>query len=102
MRSLLNSLKDYLIDFIENKPTEKNTVSLYSNQMINTISKALEEEVPLHIIATSESFTGHLVKYDKEESLLILKDRSKNLSTMIPLNDVQKISILPASIQRDH
>lgn len=95
MKSLLHYFKIHLVNFIENSPTEKKSISLYSNQMIATISKATLEQTPVHIISNSESLTGQIVHYDKEKRRLILNNQSKNLSTVIELKDIQKISLLP-------
>ncbi|VTS17827.1 Uncharacterised protein [Streptococcus pseudoporcinus] len=95
MKSFLTVLKSILIDFIDNKPQHKQSISLHSNHLITTINNALQEQAPIHIISHEKSITGTLMKYDKLEGQVILNDSQNNLTSILPLNEIEKVTLLP-------
>ncbi|CAM4149510.1 hypothetical protein AT575_01875 [Streptococcus penaeicida] len=96
MKSFMTILKDHLIDFIESKPREKHgKISLNHNQLITKIKKAVSEQVPVHLIANQKSYTGLIVKYDKNEGQIIFNNSQNKLTSIITLKDIEKISPLP-------
>ncbi|EGJ28162.1 hypothetical protein [Streptococcus porcinus] len=103
MKSFLMLLKSILIDFIDNKPQNKHSISLHSNHLITAINNALQEQAPIHIISHEKSVTGTLIKYDKLEGQVILNDSQNNLTSIIPLNEIEKVTLLPrTSINNNH
>lgn len=96
MKSFITDLKDLLIDFIESKPKENQVkISLHDNQLIANIQTAISEQVPVHLIANQKSYTGLIVKYDKNEGQIIFNNSQNKLTSIITLKDIEKISPLP-------
>lgn len=96
MKSFMTNLKDLLIDFIESKPKENQAkISLHDNQLVANIQTAISEQVPVHLIANQKSYTGLIVKYDKNEGQIIFNNSQNKLTSIITLKDIEKISPLP-------
>lgn len=102
MKRAFSSLFEQLKSFVDSTPkTSKNEpINLKRNQLINQIQKASVERLPIHVIYNQGSFTGDLIKYDKEQQKIILKNFSKDLSVIIALQDIDKIAIVPKPIRQ--
>lgn len=102
MKKTFSSLVDQLKSFVDSTPkTAKTTPStLKRNHLINQIQKASSEQLPIHVIYNQGSFTGDLIKYDKEQQKIILKNFNKDLSAIIALQDIDKITIVPNHLRQ--
>ncbi|AXQ79060.1 hypothetical protein DDV21_008160 [Streptococcus chenjunshii] len=98
MKKVLQLLKSYLYEFIEpsSKPKE---ITLKANQIAHTIKQAQKKHLALHAIYGDKSFAGDLVKYDKKEGKLILKNFSQNISTIISIKDIDRLSLVPKTVR---
>ncbi len=75
-------------------------VNLKANQITAIIQSAKEKNLALHAIYNDQSFTGDLVKYDKVNGKLILKNFQKNLSTIISVKDINRLSLVPPTVRK--
>ena len=100
MKKPLKFIVNQLKSFVDGQPKSQkpNHIHLKKNQLIGQIQKALVEQIALHVIYGKKSFTGELIKYDKASQKVILKNFQKNLSVMIDLDDIDKISPVPKTI----
>ncbi|MEX2784313.1 hypothetical protein AB3331_03830 [Streptococcus sp. H49] len=98
MKKFFQLLKSYLYEFIEPSAKPKE-VTLKANQIAYTIKQAQEKHLALHAIYDEKSFTGDLVKYDKKEGKLVLKNFSKNISTIISVKDIDRLSLVPKTVR---
>ena len=66
--------------------------------ILQTIETALQKS-GVHVIFSDKSFTGDIVKYDKERQQLIVKNFQKSMSTIIRISDIKRIRLVPNTIR---
>lgn len=100
MKKPLAFLIEQLKQFIDGKPKVKkpNPINLKKNKLIGQLQQAQVEQTALHVIYGKNSFTGNLIKYDKTSQKIILKNFKQNLSVIISLDEIDKISLVPKTI----
>lgn len=70
-------------------------------EMVDNIQLALHKKAAVHVIYSNQkSITGEIVKWDSRRQQLIVKNFSKNLTAIIRLRTIQKISLVPDSIKK--
>lgn len=85
-------------DFID--PKEKPTLEeITKRQLLNIIKQAIQNESSVHVIYQDKSFTGDILRYEKSSEKLVLKNFQRNISAIIAVDDIHKISIVPHSIK---
>ncbi|KHD46053.1 hypothetical protein ACVRZD_01805 [Streptococcus hongkongensis] len=103
MKSLVNIIKSSLYDFIEGQPhhSSKNdkAISLTSNRNISLIKHAMANDLAIHAICPDKNVTGKIIKYQKEQGQLIMENSDGNLSLIVRISEIQKISLLPKANQ---
>ncbi|MGT2933341.1 hypothetical protein [Streptococcus catagoni] len=99
MKSLLKLIRSSLYDFVEKKPQQKQNICLKSNQIISTIMDSQKKQIPVHVIYQAKHFTGDIVKYDKDKGQVFLKNFQKNLTAIIALSDIDKVSLVPSTVK---
>lgn len=99
MKSMAQKLLHLLKEFIEpsNQPSP---ISLQKNRTIAILQEAQITQQDIHVIYNQQSFTGKLIKYDNNANQIILKNSSKNISVIIPIPSIQKISLVPTTISK--
>ena len=75
----------------------KNLLILF--QLLHTILQAQKEHEAVHVIYLDKSFTGDIVKYDKEANKLILKNFQKNMSAIISISDIKRLTLVPKTVR---
>lgn len=100
MRRPLVFLIEQLKQFIDGKPKsmKPNPINLKKNKLISQLQQAQTQGSSLHVIYGKNSFTGDLIKYDKTSQKIILKNFKQNLSVIISLNEIDKISLVPKTV----
>ena len=69
-------------------------------EYIDMIELALYKKAAVHVIYSNQkSITGEIVKWDQDRQQLIVKNFSKNMSAIIRLRTIQKISLVPEGIR---
>lgn len=94
MTNFFQNIKNYWQDYMES-PKKSVPINLKSNKIKATIQEAMDKKLPLHIIYGDCRVTGNLVKYDKNNGRIILKSFQKDVTTIIPLETIERISIAP-------
>ena len=69
------------------------------NSLTTMIEQAIQKKSAIHVILAETSFTGDIVKYDKERQQLIVKNFQKSMSTIIRISDIKRIRLVPNTIR---
>ncbi|MDO4666885.1 MAG: hypothetical protein Q4A90_03505 [Streptococcus sp.] len=97
MKKYLKMILQKASEFITDK---KNDIGYENNgRILRTIELALRKNSGVHVIFLDKSFTGDIVKYDKERQQLIVKNFKKNMTTIIRILDIKRISLVPNNIR---
>lgn len=99
MKKFLSAIRKQMNDFMNSKKVDENAVNLSENVLRN-IDLALRKKAGVHVIFADKSFTGDIVKYDKERGQLIVKNFRKSMSTIIRVADIKRISIVPDEVRK--
>lgn len=98
MKKLFDQLKDHAKNYIDGQ-VKSDAINLKANHIISTIKEAQSKSLALHVIYDGKSFTGDLVKYDKNDGKIILKNFQQNISTIIFLNHIERVSLVPPTVK---
>ncbi|MFC5630483.1 MULTISPECIES: hypothetical protein [Streptococcus] len=99
MGNIVKKILFQVKEFIEPSPKPTN-VNLRQNQLVQLISKAQREKRALHAIYLDKSFTGHVIKYDPSNNKLILKNITNNVTSIIAMEHLQKLTLVPKNITK--
>ncbi|MGT2948289.1 hypothetical protein [Streptococcus devriesei] len=98
MKRFLQTILEHVREFIE--PTKKSPdIVLKTNQLLHTILQAQKKHEAVHVIYLDKSFTGDIVRYDKENNKLILKNFQKNMSAIISISDIKRLTLVPKTVR---
>lgn len=68
--------------------------------ILDKIQLALYKKAAVHVIYSNQkSITGEIIKWDEKRQQLIVKNFNKNVSAIIRLRTIRKISLVPESIR---
>lgn len=101
MRRFLGLLLEHLSQFLglsHTKPAPASP-SQQETAILNTIQLALYKKAAVHVIYGNKSFTGDITKFDPVRQQLILKNFQKNITAILSLKEIQRIRLVPSSIQ---
>lgn len=74
---------------------------LSKQDILDSIQLALYKKAAVHVIYSNQkSITGEIIKWDDKRQQLIVKNFAKNMSAIIRLRTIQKISLVPDSIKK--
>mgnify|MGYP003621259082 CR=1 FL=1 len=74
-------------------------LNLAKEEIKNNIELALYKNASIHVIYGNRSFTGDIVKYDTERQRIIMKNFKRQVTSIINLEDIQKITFVPESVK---
>ena len=97
MKKFLEMILERASEFINYKKDTQEIEEDNAN-ILQTIETALQKKSGVHVIFSDKSFTGDIVKYDKERQQLIVKNFSA-ASTIIRISDIKRIRLVPNSIR---
>ncbi|QGX44815.1 hypothetical protein SAMN04487837_0517 [Streptococcus equinus] len=100
MKNIIKQFKKQAQAYIDFRAPQTNEVNLKANKIAAIIKEAQEKHLALHAIYLDESFTGDLVKYDAKGSKLILKNFQQNISTIIPIEDIKRLTLVPPTVRK--
>ena len=60
---------------------------------------AIQKKSGIHVIFQNKSFTGDIVKYDKNRQQLIVKNFDKSMSIIIRIPEIQRVRLVPKTVQ---
>lgn len=99
MKKIFAPLVDYVNSLILDKHKPQ-PIKIHPRRDINKIlDQAVAQKSAVHVIYLDRHFTGDIVKFDRQKKQLILKNFKRTMTTIIALDDIKKVSILPNSIQ---
>lgn len=100
MKKHFNLIMDRLRTFIDNEPAQPNPdkAAIKLAKLLPILKEAQTRSSALHVIYGRKSFTGDLIKLDLDSQKIILKNFTKNISVIIALADIDKISLVPEAI----
>ena len=70
-----------------------------SDPLIARLEEALAQKKAVHIIFAETSFTGDIIKYDTDRQQIIVKNFAKNVSRIIRVSDIRRVTFVPSTIQ---
>ena len=79
MKKFLEMILERASEFINYKKDTQEVEEDNAN-ILQTIEIALQKKSGVHVIFSDKSFTGDIVKYDKERQQLIVKNFQKRMS----------------------
>ncbi|EGJ40277.1 hypothetical protein [Streptococcus sanguinis] len=97
MKKYLEMILQRANEFISGKKNEQGPED--SGRILRTIELALRKQSGVHVIFLDKSFTGDIVKYDRERQQLIIKNFKKSMTTIIRVQDIKRISLVPNNIR---
>ena len=97
MKKYLEMILQRANEFISGKKNEQGPED--SGRILRTIELALRKQSGVHVIFLDKSFTGDIVKYGRERQQLIIKNFKKSMTTIIRVQDIKRISLVPNNIR---
>ena len=70
-----------------------------ADSLTSAIKEALLKKTAVHIIFSDTSFTGDIIKFDTDRQQIIVKNFSKNVSRIIRVSDIRRVTFVPSTIQ---
>ncbi|MGT2951512.1 hypothetical protein BU202_10055 [Streptococcus cuniculi] len=100
MKKFLSILLYHLNVFLGNQQPVRETHDEEFAPYLDMIELALYKKAAIHVIYAGKSFTGEIVKFDPDKDRMIVKNFKKNVTSIIPLSDIQRISLVPESVRK--
>ena len=96
MKLLMKQVVEKVKSFLDGRDEP---ISSTSDPLIESIQKAIQKKTAVHIIFSETSFTGDIIKYDTERQQLIVKNFTKNMTRILRISDIRRISFVPTTVQ---
>ncbi|WP_049502990.1 hypothetical protein [Streptococcus oralis] len=96
MKDLLKQALQKVHDFVNG---HEDSIPEKSDPLIARLEEALAQKKAVHIIFAETSFTGDIIKFDTDRQQIIVKNFAKNVTRIIRIPDIRKISFVPSTVQ---
>lgn len=96
LESIFDRINDFLVYRSQPKPMEPAT----REEIQEYLELAIQKKAAIHVIYGERSFTGDIVKYDKERQRLIMKNFKRRVTSIIRIDEIKKISLVPENIKK--
>ena len=96
MKDLLKQTLQKVHDFVNG---HEDSIPEKSDSLIARLEEALAQKKAVHIIFAETSFTGDIIKYDTARQQIIVKTFAKNVSRIIRVSDIRRVTFVPSTIQ---
>ena len=96
MKDLLKQAVQKVHDFVNG---HEDSIPEKSDPLIARLEEALAQKKAVHIIFAETSFIGDIIKYDTERQQIIVKNFAKNVSRIIRVSDIRRVTFVPSTIQ---
>lgn len=100
MKKFLSFLFYQLNIFLGNHQVHHDTKELEDFPYLDKIQLALYKKAAVHIIYANKSFTGEIIDFAPDKNRIIVKNFSRNITTIITLDAIQRVSLVPDSIRQ--
>ena len=99
MKRFIEVILEHASIFLGNSRASKAIEPDSKEEIKNNIELALYKNASIHVIYGNRSFTGDIVKYDTERQRIIMKNFKRQVTSIINLEDIQKITLVPESVK---
>ena len=97
IKRFIKMLADRTNEFLTDKKNEQ--ISETDTSILSMLELAIQKKSGIHVIFQNKSFTGDIVKYDKNRQQLIVKNFNKNMSIIIRIPEIQRVRLVPKTVQ---
>lgn len=97
MKRFLKMLAARTNEFLTDKKNEQ--ISETDTSILSMLELAIQKKSGIHVIFQNKSFTGDIVKYDKNRQQLIVKNFNKSMSIIIRIPEIQRVRLVPKTVQ---
>ncbi|WP_029186331.1 hypothetical protein [Streptococcus suis] len=99
MKRFLEVILEQVNIFLGNSKAPKTIEPDSKEEIKNNLELALYKKAAIHVIYNDRSFTGDIVKYDKERQRIIMKNFKRQVTSIIKIEDINKVTLVPDSIK---
>ncbi|HFI0646139.1 hypothetical protein P7J18_08745 [Streptococcus suis] len=99
MKRFLEVILEQVNIFLGNSKAPKTIEPDSKEEIKNNLELALYKKAAIHVIYGKRSFTGDIVKYDKERQRIIMKNFKRRVTSIINIQDIKKITLVPESVK---
>ena len=96
MKDLFNYIQQKFKGFLNGREEPDHSKA---DSLTSAIKEALLKKTAVHIIFSDTSFTGDIIKYDTDRQQLIVKNFAKNITRIIRISDIRRVSFVPSTVQ---
>ena len=96
MRQAFQLVLDKLHSFLNRNDDHP---QIEDNSLTAMIEQAIQKKTAVHVILAETSFTGDIVKHDANRQQIIVKNFAKNVSRIIRVSDIRRVTFVPSTIQ---
>ena len=96
MKDLLKHVQQKVHNFFNGRAEPDHSKA---DSLTATIKEAVLKKTAVHIILADTSFTGDIIKFDTERQQIIVKNFAKNVTRIIGISDIRKMSFVPSTVQ---
>ncbi|MFM0855988.1 hypothetical protein P7J58_08380 [Streptococcus suis] len=99
MKRFLEVIFEQITVFLEHGKTPKSIEPDSKEDIKNNLELALYKKAAVHVIYGDRSFTGDIVKYDTDRQRIIIKNFKRQVTSIIKIEDIKKVTLVPDSIK---
>ena len=99
MKRFLEVIFEHITFFLEHGKAPKSIESDSKEEIKNNLELALYKKAAVHVIYGDRSFTGDIVKYETDHQRIIMKNFKHQVTSIIKIEDIKKITLVPDSIK---
>ncbi|HFI0467576.1 TPA: hypothetical protein ACGPAL_001145 [Streptococcus suis] len=99
MKRFLEVILEQVNIFLGNSKAPKIIEPDSKEEIKNNLELALYKKAAIHVIYGDRSFTGDIIKYDTERQRLIMKNFKRRVTSIIKVQDIKKITLVPESVK---
>ena len=96
MKDLFKHLQQKVQSFLNGRAEPEHSKA---DSLTSAIKEAVLKKTAVHIIFSDTSFTGDIIKFDTDRQQIIVKNFAKNVTRIIRIPDIRKISFVPSTVQ---
>ncbi|WP_105256390.1 hypothetical protein [Streptococcus suis] len=99
MKRFLEVILEQVNIFLGNSKAPKTIEPDSKEDIKNNLELALYKKAAVHVIYGDRSFTGDIVKYDTDRQRIIMKNFKRQVTSIIKIEDINKVTLVPDSIK---
>ena len=99
MKRFLEVIFEQITVFLEHGKVPKSIEPDSKEEIKNNLELALYKKAAVHVIYGDRSFTGDIVKYDTDRQRIIMKNFKRQVTSIIKIEDIKKVTLVPDSIK---